>query len=243
MKKLFSTLLLVCFICSLSVSAVNVPYREQAVENPGATAVIIDEDGNEYNIAIDSEDITSVNSVVTSPANVEDIDNFAFLENENVSDVMECSQTVNVKIDGATLASIGTPGSEIGQKWDPSVSVYGYLKSSYLSYTSGGQDYYILTDVSGYWRVSDSTVTLSDRKVNFGCISFDWKTRNQVNEYHPTSNTFSYTTGFSNYVIEGTPSALGSISTVQLSHGTSSKWELKIKAEAFNTIGSAYNPA
>ena len=63
---------------------------------------------------------------------------------------------------------------------------------------------------------------------------------NQVDWEHPTANTFSFNTGYSTYVPDdNTTAVLGAQSSVDLSHGSSSRWTLTVQANVFaNDIGS-----
>ncbi len=118
-------------------------------------------------------------------------------------------------------------------KWDNSYSVYGYLKIIYNSRPNGNYTEYLLTNVSGYWERSDSTVTIRDRYVAYTCQYVF--TQNQVTWKYPTSNSFNYNTGYTKYVPnDNTTSVLGAQSSVTLLHGSASKWTLNCEVNVFN---------
>jgi hypothetical protein len=107
--------------------------------------------------------------------------------------------------------------------WDESISVYGTLT---ITYTRTGA-YYLITNVAGGWTISDSSVSLSNRIVNYACYDpTTYDTQNK--EKKPTSNSFSYATGFTKSA-ESTSEGvvIAANSRVTLTHG-SSVWQLQI---------------
>lgn len=125
--------------------------------------------------------------------------------------------------------------------WDNSISVYGYITITYNSrpYSSNSNvTEYLLTNVSGGWEKSDSYVSMSNRFVAYTCQYVF--AQNQVAWKYPTTNTFSYSTGYGTYVPDdNTTAVLGAQCSVDLSHGSSSKWTLTTQANVFaNDIGS-----
>lgn len=124
--------------------------------------------------------------------------------------------------------------------WDDSISVYGYITVTYNSkphtVNSNITDY-LLTKVSGGWERKDSSVSMSNRYVAYTCQYVF--ALNQVTHQYPTTNTFSYNTGYSTYVPDdGLSSVLGGQCSVDLAHGSSSRWKLTTQANVFeNNIG------
>lgn len=142
------------------------------------------------------------------------------------------AEYVTPKANGNTQSSTG---------WDDSISVYGYIKVTYNSRPNGANSNvteYLLTNVSGGWEKSDSTVSMSNRFVAYTCQYVF--ALNQVDWKHPTGNTFSFKTEYSTYVPDdNTTAVLGAQSSVDLSHGSSSRWTLTVQANVFaNDIGS-----
>lgn len=135
----------------------------------------------------------------------------------------------------STQAEYVTPratNTQTNAGWDNSISVYGYITITYHEreyFTNNGVSEYLLTKVEGGWEKSDPRVTMSNRYVSYTCqYLFD---ASQVNWEYPTTNTFSYDTGYDTYIIEdGNSAVLGAVSIVDLAHGSSSEWELMTRA-------------
>lgn len=103
------------------------------------------------------------------------------------------------------------------EEWDPSISVKAYLTLTYDKNLSGK---YLLTKVSGGWYKADSSVSISNRYVLMACQ--DPYALSQRLVKTPTSNTFSYNTGFTKYVNSDlTPACLQVYTTTKLTHSTS----------------------
>lgn len=103
---------------------------------------------------------------------------------------------------------------------DGSLSWKVYIKTTY----SKSGDKYLVTKTNGNWKRSDSSVKISDRRVTYGCGD------TQVGNKKPTSNTFSYATGFKKYVKLGGWTRAGSNSFCYLKRGTGKKWKLEVIA-------------
>lgn len=180
-----------------------------------ASVEIIGEDGNEYSVDVFEYTPSTISN------NLRQIRTFVFsTEPEYVT-----SRAGNTQSNTA---------------WDDSISVYGYITVAYNSRPAGidGRNTeYLLTNVSGGWEISDHSVSLSNRRVAYTCQYI--MDISQITSQKPTSNTFSYNTGYSVYVPDdGVSSVLGANSSVDLAHGTSSKWSLSVEANIFeNDIG------
>ncbi len=121
--------------------------------------------------------------------------------------------------------------SQTNSEWDSSISVYGYITIEYqvnMSPLYPNTDQYLLTHVSGGWEKSDNYVSITYRYVSFTCqFSFEM---GQVSWEYPTTNTFSYDTGYDVYVPNDNFSAVvGALSIAYLQHGTS-EWALNTRA-------------
>lgn len=83
---------------------------------------------------------------------------------------------------------------------DDGTYVYGTLSVTYnkINATGGYQDRYLLTKVSGEWDVRTYQISLSDKRVAYTCQSL--QNLGTTDYKYPTSNTFTYNTGFSQYV-------------------------------------------
>lgn len=85
-------------------------------------------------------------------------------------------------------------------------------------------DKYLVTKVNGNWKCYDSSVKISDREVTYACG------HKYVRIKKPTSNTFSYSTGFTKYTKVNYFDRAGSNSHCYLKRGTRKKWELEVLA-------------
>jgi uncharacterized cupin superfamily protein len=238
MKKVIAFILSVSVCLSLSFSA---------------SAVDADTDSSEISIKDMFEEAVSayqIQNISESPAicsteiTAEDGSTYsvALFEYTPASTSNETSQTKTYVY--STQAAYVTPRSngntQTNTGWDDSISVYGYITVTYNSRPYGSKanvTEYLLTKVSGGWQRSDSSVSMSNRFVAYTCqYMFQ---RDQVTWKYPTTNTFSYKTGYSTYVPDdGTTAVLGAQCSVDLSHGTSSRWTLTTQANVFvNDIG------
>lgn len=135
------------------------------------------------------------------------------------------SYVLSTEKDYMQLMASGGQSTDI---WDNSYSVHAYLTNTYQ--VNGSK--YLLTNVSGQWIASDSTVTISDRQVVYSCSSL---VRDQWYSSWLGNNSFSINTGFSNYIDSSIYGCIvGSRTKVQLSHGSSSKWSLEVNNIVIN---------
>lgn len=125
----------------------------------------------------------------------------------------------------------------IGQGWDDSYSVYGSITMVYNTRPNATYTEYLLTRVFGGWERSDTTVSMSNRYVAY--TSQYVFALNQVSWKYPTSNSFDYSSGYTQYIPDdGVSSVLGALCSVDLAHGSSSRWTLTFEANLFtNDIG------
>lgn len=123
--------------------------------------------------------------------------------------------------------SIGNTQSN--SMWDSSYSVRGYITVTYNTRNNSTMEEYLLTNVSGGWEISDPDVTLSNRSVTYYCFNPPLNAAGEglVNCY-PSSNTFSYRSGFSEdyYILDSAGCYCGATSSVTIKHGSSSSWTL-----------------
>lgn len=127
-----------------------------------------------------------------------------------------------------TITARNTASNE---DWDSSLGVKTYLTLTYDK--NPGTNDYLLTNVSGGWYRSDKSITVSDRQVITVCR--DMARQYQHTLYNPTSDTFSYDTGYTQYVTGTSDSSiLGASTLATLSRGTRSKWKLEFDFTLFN---------
>lgn len=130
-------------------------------------------------------------------------------------------------------------GSKSDSSYDNSYSVYATISINYNTTSSNGKTGYLLKSVTGSWQIKDSSVTLSNRNVIYACTGLTLNgsfNNSQYVQKNLSSNSFSYNTGFSSYVINDEKQALGTMgatSSVTLKHGSNSTWNLTVNAKAF----------
>ncbi len=119
---------------------------------------------------------------------------------------------------------------------DSSAGVRGYITIYYDTKTTGLLNPGILlTKVSGGWTILDGSIVLSNRKVSYVCngtsaVTENRYVTNQLATKYPNAMTFSYNTGFAEYlddVVEDNKKVAGNCETT-LKRGTSSTWTLFI---------------
>ena len=136
--------------------------------------------------------------------------------------------------------SIASSGSGSSSQYDTSYSVYGYITYYYSTKYAHGCTGYLLTSVTGGWQIVDSSVSITNREVTYACYGITLTdtgfgvNNSQYQTKYPTTNSFSYNSGFSEYVYkDGSVSTLGTSSEATLRHGGSSEWTLLVIAKKF----------
>ena len=88
---------------------------------------------------------------------------------------------------------------------------------------------YLLTRVSGYWKIHVSNVQVTQAYLNYGCNgSFPQIVQNQYVNDRSVNNNFSYTTGFTKYVADVIGSAVGANLRLTYKMGTSRTWSFRL---------------
>ena len=227
MKKLFITMM-TCVI-SLSQFSVVSAYSEDEVKAEATNLEELYEEAEnnlseEVEVYLESEDGTEVYS----------LDGYVLDDGTSETYITAIPSAVfddNYAID--TCSS----GSGSNSAYDNSYSVYATVKYNYSQTTKNGYTGYLLNSVSGSWQIKDSSVTLSSRNIIYACTGLTFSGSLNSSQYvskNISSNSFSYSTGFSTYVInDGSLSTMGITSSVTLKHGSSSSWKLTVKAKAF----------
>lgn len=121
--------------------------------------------------------------------------------------------------------------SSVTKEDDDGTYVYGKLVCTYtkLKAGSGYQDRYLLTKVNGSWTVKTYQITLSNRRVAYTCQSASNLSATAFK--YPSSNTFSYNTGFKKYAEDVYGSWVAAQMNVTCKRGTGS-WKFNL----YNTI-------
>ncbi|TYR81546.1 hypothetical protein FZC66_06830 [Priestia megaterium] len=125
-----------------------------------------------------------------------------------------------------TFTTFATSGSKSEEEWDSSYGVRAYSTIYYSRTTKDGVSYAKVTKASGGWSISDSSISLSSRKVTIGTSG--WPAGTQSITKYPTGNSWSYSTPTSwEYISTTSGHSIGATSTVTLKRG-SSTWTLKL---------------
>lgn len=108
---------------------------------------------------------------------------------------------------------------------DDGTYVYAKLVITYdkLKATSTAPARYLLTRVSGSWTVNTGQISLANRRVAFTCQSLISKAKFR----YPTSNSFNYSTGYTDYVYDAVGSIVGAQMNVTVKRGTGS-WQFDV---------------
>lgn len=185
-----------------------------------------------------SADTTSIQASATLENDLGDVYDVAVYEYLPARQVLSNGLQTKTFVCSTENISPRSYGLEESKKgYDDSYSVYGRITITYNSRPNGSYTEYLLTRVEGEWEKEDSRVVMSDRFVAYCCqyvFNID-----QITWKYPTSNTFDYSTGYMTYVPnDRTTAVLGGASSVTLSHGSSSEWDLHMSANVFtNDIG------
>lgn len=131
--------------------------------------------------------------------------------------------------------TIQPDGEQTKSDWDGSISVKGYVTLEYNSYDTSKGHTVLLTNVNGGWDQEDITTYISDRSVTYACEDPVTYFSQHADQY-PTSNSFSYNTGFSHAVLDsGLGTMCGADISCTLHHGTGS-WILEINNNLFDNF-------
>jgi hypothetical protein len=134
----------------------------------------------------------------------------------------------------AVTPSADGSGSKNKNGWDSSYGIEAYSTYYYDYYNkSGGTspgEYRDLTSVKGGWKIHDSTISLSNRKVTLGAsgTSYNGYYVQQITDKYPTGNSFSYSAPSSWEPVYMSNGSVGVTTTVTLKRG-SSTWTLTLR--------------
>lgn len=159
---------------------------------------------------------------------------FKLYESAKTVNSNEYTQTYLISTDKENIVPMGTVNDPV-DTWDDSLSVHGYLTIVYTVEDTDEElygDEYLLKSVNGKWIIDDTSVSILDRNVVMVCR--DFTDYSQRIEKYPSSNQFSYNTGFTYAVNEYmTYGMVGAVSTATLEHGTST-WEFELQNYIIN---------
>lgn len=242
MKKFLVSLCLLAAICIVYSAKIDVSYakevsKEKSIEESykdalnGVSDLEVPEASNVFSL---KNQISNFSTNSSSQPITAEYETAQILDEENVNGVKEQTIMVtkfeDILLDDSIQKNAVSTYSTIDQgtsKWDSSYSVQAYsrfyYKTKVVKSTTRGK----VTKVTGGWKIADSSVKLSGRKVTAGTSGFPSLTQSKT--YSPTSNTFSYDTPTSwDYVSLEVGHTMGVNTQVTLKRGTSSSWTLKL---------------
>jgi len=127
------------------------------------------------------------------------------------------------------VSASATSTSRKASKWDSSGGVKAYSTVYYSVTYKDSVPYQDLSKVTGGWSVSDSSISLSNRKVDLGqsggslCGGVT-----QKKSFTPSGNTFSYPAPSSWCAVSSQVGSIGANTSVTLKRGSSSTWTLSL---------------
>lgn len=135
-----------------------------------------------------------------------------------------------------TFLNARSSGSKYEEDCDSTLSVKAYTTIFYDRKTENQREYVRLTKVTGGFDIMDRNVVVESQQLSYGQGSaFDTP---QSATKTPTTWSWSYTTpsswGYTYYNIEG--SSLNAIYTLNMRHGTSSRWSMQLVNDLFNNM-------
>lgn len=150
-------------------------------------------------------------------------------------DEMEIGTIIELKKENIIpLYRFRSSGSQENEEFDDSSSVSGIIKIKYQKRNdSDGQEEYLLTNVSGNWKVWEPRgIRLSNRHIAYTCQ--DAMDFNQVRIKKISSNSFNVRTGFNHWAKEYASGVLGATSFITIKHGAESEWKLAVECNYFD---------
>lgn len=112
----------------------------------------------------------------------------------------------------------------------------GYVSHIYLTLnyqTQNTPTEYLLTGVSGRWTIDDPNVAVLSTSLTYGYSGWFPAYASQNNTIKNVSNPFSYSTGFSSYILSD-GAVMGANLTLDYLMGTSRKWSFTLVNNLFN---------
>ncbi len=229
MKKIIISL--TAFVISITQTSIIKAYsKEECAEESVDMEELFEEAKN------NSDD--KIESVLENEAGTETYTLETYVINEENSETY-ITAIPSALFEGDYAIEPCSSGSKSDSAYDDSYSVYAKISINYNTTSSNGRTGYLLKSVTGSWQIKDSSVTLSNRNIIYACTGLTLNGSYNLNQYvekNISSNSFSYNTGFSSYVINDSGYSLGTMgatSSVTLKHGSSSTWNLTINAKAF----------
>lgn len=224
LKKIVSILLLfvvgICCMCEpVNAKEISNSCELQEYENDSTKGKVLEyknKDGEKAIVEIDSVD-RKIEGV--SDGKISIVDTYEYKM------VIEDQDTLN----STSYISTFSSGNKDLSKKDSSYSVEGYLKISYDVGTYRNADAYKLTKVSGGYTILDGTVSVSSQSVTYGISGVSNEGVVQMhNTKKPTSSSWSYSTGYTPYLVLVDNYSFGATYNLTLKRYSSSTWNLSL---------------
>lgn len=199
-------LVLTMAVCLMPVSAFADNAKRDYQNNlPNMTGVLVGDDGSRYII---EGTVVSIERFLISDTNS------ATIKYELPAAIMNRTSITEDGIDGGIASVV-------------------YLTITYSSKNTPKE--YLLTNVSGYWDITDSKTTVESAYLSYGCSGmFPNPTSQAVNDL-PVTNDFDEDTGFTNYVTSDIYAVMGANLTLNYLMGASRRWSFTLTNNLFNT--------
>lgn len=185
MKHIFTIILTVAILITTTINSF-------AAENTHSTTEV--ENYQALLNQLKSEGAEPVGTAyLTSPKGefVYSVDIYVAPNSQNDNSITYIASTEN-----ATLKSTQTRASYTDEQWDSTTSVYFSMT---VDYSKNSSNYICLRQVSGSYNIQQSGISVTNQSVEYVQES----PLLGVNDYgiqYPTSSSFSYNTGFTNYI-------------------------------------------
>ena len=125
-------------------------------------------------------------------------------------------------------------GSTTVDSPDSGYASHVYLTISYQMRNTPTE--YLLTGVSGSWTIEDPNVAVLSTSLTYGCTGWFPAYASQQNTKNNVSNPFSYSTGFSKYILAD-GAVMGANLTLNYLMGSSRQWSFTLTNNLFNNVG------
>lgn len=207
MKKIISLVLCLVFIFTFAVPVfADEPDAEFSGAAPEMIGILTTEDGEQHIIK---------GKLVSSGLSTQSDDN---------------GSSITYKYDLLTSPRASESTTESDQ--DGGLASTVYLTITYTQKNTPTE--YLLTNVSGYWVISDKKASVESATVSYGCSGiFPSPTTQSVLDLS-VSNYFNISTGFTDYVTSDIYAVMGANLTVNYLMGTARRWSFTLTNNLFN---------
>lgn len=224
MEKILKKTFGVLFASVIVISSVLLSYAQSDQSlYPRCTAILTDPEGRQYSIKVDT---------------IPQVKRASFDDSEAA---LEYTFTIENQYLTPLFAQPKFEGTQENTLWDETRSVKGSISIVYDERTANGRKEYLLKSVSGSWQKSDTSVSMTNKRVAYTCqdvINLD-----QIHARSITGNSFSFDTGYTAYVGNVVTGVLGANIHTDLIHPEQSgSWSLDVAANLFDNNILDYIP-